>query len=120
MNRTPVESSSVRSIGYDPETKVLQVEFTSGGLYEYYGVTQFAHDEFIASESKGSHFAVKIRACFESKRLHDAGCEQGNCWCHKQRRDVSAAKEIENAKTQDLTPQLKESVRRTTKRRATV
>jgi hypothetical protein len=121
MNRIPVESSSVKAIGYEPDTETLEVEFTSGGVYQFAGVSQFAYDSFMAAESKGHHFAVYVRACFESIRLHDAQCSAGgNCWCTKQRRDVSRAKEIENAETQDLTQQLKESVRRTTKRRATV
>lgn len=35
MKRTPVASSSLRSLGYDAAQQVLEVEFASGALYRY-------------------------------------------------------------------------------------
>ena len=34
----PVESETVRSVGYDACSRVLRVAFGSGGTYEYVGV----------------------------------------------------------------------------------
>ena len=31
-------SSAISSIGYDPDASVLEVEFSSGAVYDYYGV----------------------------------------------------------------------------------
>ena len=36
MDRTPVVSSNINSIGYDASSSVLEVEFRSG-LYQYFG-----------------------------------------------------------------------------------
>lgn len=35
MKRLAVESRLVRSIGYDGEASVLEIEYASGDLYEY-------------------------------------------------------------------------------------
>jgi len=38
MDRVPVDSSNVVSVGYDEETSILEVEFLSGSIYRYLGV----------------------------------------------------------------------------------
>ena len=37
MDRTPVRSSNIGSIGYNGASSTLEVEFHSGGLYQYSG-----------------------------------------------------------------------------------
>ena len=38
MHRQPVESSAVRSVGYDKARRVLEVEVEGGAVYQYLGV----------------------------------------------------------------------------------
>ena len=38
MDMTPVESSAVSAVGYDPESRTLRVAFRSGGVYDYLDV----------------------------------------------------------------------------------
>lgn len=38
MIRQPVSSSNIRSIGYDSKSNTLEIEFHSGGVYQYFGV----------------------------------------------------------------------------------
>jgi hypothetical protein len=38
MNRVPVVSSDVASVGFDEGSSVLEIEFHSGGIYQYQGV----------------------------------------------------------------------------------
>lgn len=38
MKRQSVSSSNLRSVGYDPETKTLEVEFQNGSVYQYFNV----------------------------------------------------------------------------------
>lgn len=40
MNRTPVSSSNLASIGYDHESMVLEIKFHSGGIYQYFNVPE--------------------------------------------------------------------------------
>ena len=38
MQKTAVQSSSLTSVGYDPEAQVLEIEFKNGSVYEYFEV----------------------------------------------------------------------------------
>jgi len=40
LNRTPVLSSQLRSIGYDTAEHVLEIEFVSGEVYQYLNVPE--------------------------------------------------------------------------------
>jgi hypothetical protein len=61
MERKPVESSTIKSVGYDAEMKALEVEFASGRIYQYYDVPEEIHNEFISAPSKGNFFHHKIK-----------------------------------------------------------
>ena len=62
MERVNVTSSQIKSIGYDPNTKILEVEFNSNSsIYQYHPVTEEAHGELMNAESKGKHFHAHFR-----------------------------------------------------------
>ena len=39
MERTPVTSTDIRTIGYDADSQTLVIEFNSSGVYQYSSVT---------------------------------------------------------------------------------
>lgn len=51
MNRTPVSSSNLQAVGYDPATRTLEIEFLNGGLYSYSGVPASVHASLMAASS---------------------------------------------------------------------
>jgi len=53
MMRTRVNSSNIRSIGYDTQSAILEVEFTSGDVYQYFDVPEHLHREFMQAASLG-------------------------------------------------------------------
>lgn len=61
MNRTPVSSSSLASVGYDPENMVLEIEFYSGGIYQYFNVPESVYDGLTNADSHGKYFDVYIK-----------------------------------------------------------
>lgn len=69
MDRKPVKSSNVKSIGYDPETRTLEVEYIGGGLYQHEDVGEEDHAALISSESVGSHLHKHIKPKFRLKKL---------------------------------------------------
>lgn len=61
MNRRPVVSSNITSIGYDEETKTLEVEFFNQKIYQYSPITQEGYSLLMNAESIGSFFARNIK-----------------------------------------------------------
>ena len=62
MTRKSVESSNLRSVGYDEFLLVLEIEFKSGAVYRYYGVPSEVHDELINAESVGKYFNANVKS----------------------------------------------------------
>lgn len=67
--RGPVTSSNIVSIGYDSTTTQLAVEFKSGHVYHYSGVTMELALEFGYAESKGRFYAEHVRGKFTSELM---------------------------------------------------
>ena len=62
MQRQSVESSNLRSVGYDEFLLVLEIEFKSGAVYRYYGVPSEVHHELINAESVGKYFNANVKS----------------------------------------------------------
>jgi hypothetical protein len=60
MKREPVQSSSIRSVGYDRESRILEVEFAARGVYRYLDVPEFLFLGFMRASSKGTYFNKNI------------------------------------------------------------
>mgnify|MGYP001168718206 CR=1 FL=1 len=61
MERQRVSSSNVRSIGYDDASSTLEVEFNSGGIYQYSGVSESVYAALMRASSKGSYLNDHIK-----------------------------------------------------------
>lgn len=69
MQRYSVASSNISSIGYDPGTETLEVEFLSGSIYQYYNVSQNTYDELMNSGSKGRFLNTYIKNAYPYSRV---------------------------------------------------
>lgn len=61
MKRQSVSSSNIRSIGYDPESGTLEIEFHSGGVYQYFDVPQPVYHALMGASSCGTFLHRNIR-----------------------------------------------------------
>ena len=52
MDRQQVSSSSIRSVGYDPQTQTLELEFHNGGVYRYANVPEAVYRGLMLADSK--------------------------------------------------------------------
>ena len=60
MERKKVSSSMIKSIGHDPQTNTLEVEFKNGKIYTY-SATAAQHKSLMESDSIGRHFNGHFR-----------------------------------------------------------
>lgn len=67
MEMHPVASSNVHSVGYDPRTETLRVQYHGGTTYEYEGVTQHKHDSLMGSESVGGFLNKHVKGVHPHK-----------------------------------------------------
>jgi hypothetical protein len=69
MNREPVASSNVATIGYDEPSQTLEVEFTNGSIYQYYNVTHALFEQLMQTGSKGQFLAYQIKNVYPYSRV---------------------------------------------------
>jgi hypothetical protein len=69
MERKRVNSSKLRSIGYDEKTHTLEVEMSNGQVYQYVGVFPEVHRRFMAAPNPTSFFDDKIAEEYTAKRV---------------------------------------------------
>lgn len=69
IRRRAVESSAIRSIGYDRRTGTLEIAFHSGRIYDYSGVSNQRARAFNQAGSKGKYFNKSIRDNYGFKRI---------------------------------------------------
>jgi KTSC domain-containing protein len=69
VERKRVNASNIRSVGYDAGRQLLEIEFSSGSIVQYSGVSPEVHRRFMSSPSPGSFFQDQIEENFSSKRI---------------------------------------------------
>ncbi|MHC8508992.1 MAG: KTSC domain-containing protein [Rhodospirillales bacterium] len=62
-------SSNLRSVGYDSQSQILEIEFNQSRIYQYYGVPEHLYEQLIQAPSKGRFFHVYIRHAFPYDRV---------------------------------------------------
>lgn len=61
MDRKYVSSSNILSIGYDSSNLILEVEFKSGAVYQYYDVPQSIYDGLMSADSHGKYLDSYVK-----------------------------------------------------------
>ncbi|PKL64909.1 MAG: KTSC domain-containing protein [Methanomicrobiales archaeon HGW-Methanomicrobiales-3] len=69
MERLPVTSRILRSVGYDEEKKIMEIEFTSGLVYQFLVVPPKTYADLMHSPEIGKYFSEKIRPKFQTKQV---------------------------------------------------
>jgi hypothetical protein len=69
MQRKRVNSSKIRSVGYDEATRTLEVEMSDGQVFQYSGVYPEVYRRFMAAPNPTSFFDDKIAEEYTAKRV---------------------------------------------------
>lgn len=64
-----IESSVIASVEYFADDQVLEITFLSGNKYAYYGISKGMFENFLAAESKGTFYNVKIKGLIASSKM---------------------------------------------------
>ncbi len=64
MERQPVKSSNISGVGYDPKTRLLELEFSNGRTYQFTDVPLDTYAQLMDAPSKGKFFFSHIRSRF--------------------------------------------------------
>jgi len=69
MIRQPVSSSNLKSVGYDPTSLVLEIEFRNGNIYQYDGIPEDVYVSFMAASSLGSFLHRHIKEKYPYRKV---------------------------------------------------
>jgi len=69
MERKKVNSSQIRSIGYDPAGQMLEVELTDGTIWQYSKVPSEVHRRFMAAPTMISFYRDSIEDDYSRRRI---------------------------------------------------
>lgn len=69
MDRKRVNSSKIRSIGYDEKTQTLEVELSNGQVWQYPKVYPEVYRRFMAAPNPSSFFEDRIAEDYTGRRV---------------------------------------------------
>ena len=69
MERESVQSSNLTSMGYDSDTSTLELEFNSGGVWQYYEVPENVYYDMKNSSSLGKFFHANIKGQYTESKV---------------------------------------------------
>jgi hypothetical protein len=69
MYRIQVNSSNIQSIGYDSQSAILEVEFTSGDIYQYFDIPAYLYQQFLQASSHGQFLNDNIRYNYRYQKI---------------------------------------------------
>ncbi len=69
MLRKRIASSNILSIGYDPTSSTLEIEFHSGAIYQYVNVPESIYTALMSAPSHGSYFNRHIKDKYPWKQI---------------------------------------------------
>lgn len=64
-----MSSSDIDSIGYDSQSGVLEVEFTTGDMYQYFNVPEHLHNGLMNAASKGQFLNDYIKFSYRYQKV---------------------------------------------------
>jgi hypothetical protein len=61
MRMVPVSSSAINAVGYDADTRQMNIEFKQGHTYTFCGVPESIFNGLLNAQSVGSYYDQHIR-----------------------------------------------------------
>lgn len=68
MEHVSVNSSDLRSVGYDPNSQTLEIQFHNG-LYTYSNVPESVYNSLMSAGSHGKYFHQYIKGNYPYRKI---------------------------------------------------
>jgi hypothetical protein len=69
IERKPIRRAGMRSAGYDPSARILEIEFDNGSVVQHSGVGAEIARRFLASGAPASYYKDNIEEEFPARRV---------------------------------------------------
>lgn len=69
MERIEIPSEYFKSAGYDPKNKILEIEFISNWIIQFFKVPEKAYAGLLNAKSDEGYYINKIKYIYPYKRL---------------------------------------------------
>lgn len=69
MHQQRVQSKAIRSVSYDDERKILEVEFESSSAYRYFDVPRDVYEWLLKVKSKGRFVNRLVKEKYRYERI---------------------------------------------------
>ena len=69
MEREPVDSSNIATIGYDVDSQTLEIEFLSGGVYQYFDVPEQIYEDIMSADSAGKYLNTNVKGVYRYSKI---------------------------------------------------
>jgi hypothetical protein len=70
LPRKPIRSSDIASVGYDDANQILEVEFRTGPVYQYYNVPKSVYEGLMHAPSHGTYLARYIKGVYRYREVN--------------------------------------------------
>lgn len=68
MERTPIESTKLRSVGYDEDKYCMEIEFQDGRVYQYLGIPRDEYRGLMEASSPHQYFERNVKGVYPHTR----------------------------------------------------
>ena len=69
MHRTPVSSVDISQVGYHQDSEILEIQFSKGGIYQFFNVPSNVYDNLMTAPSKDDYYHSCIGSRFPCTRI---------------------------------------------------
>jgi len=69
MEREPVDSSNIATIGYDVDSETLEIEFIRGGVYQYFDVPAQIYEDLLSADSAGQYLNAHVKGVYRYSKI---------------------------------------------------
>lgn len=69
MQRIEVESSNIKSIWYDVNNSILEIEFNDNSVYQYLNVPEYEYNWIMSADSHWKYLNSNIKNNYKYKQI---------------------------------------------------